>query len=48
MHLQGTPTYIIGDEILVGAVSKEKITEAIVKARAKLTQPTNPNTTTTQ
>ncbi len=36
MHLQGTPTYIIGDEILVGAVSYEKITEAIVKARDKI------------
>ena len=44
MHLQGTPTYIIGDEILVGAVSKEKIAEAIAKARAKTTQTINSST----
>jgi protein-disulfide isomerase len=35
MHLQGTPTYIIGDEVLVGAVSNEKLSEAIVKLREK-------------
>jgi protein-disulfide isomerase len=36
MHLQGTPTYIIDDEILVGAVSQDKINDAIVKAREKI------------
>jgi len=36
MQLQGTPTYIIDDEILVGAVSQDKINEAISKARAKI------------
>jgi predicted DsbA family dithiol-disulfide isomerase len=36
MHLQGTPTYIIDDEILVGAVSQDKIIDAIVKSREKI------------
>ncbi len=41
MHLQGTPTYIIDDEILVGAVSQDKINEAIAKARDKIKNTNN-------
>lgn len=33
MHLQGTPTYIIDDEVLVGAASYDSINQAIIKAR---------------
>lgn len=36
MKLQGAPTYIIGNEILVGAVGFDKINEAIAKARDDL------------
>jgi protein-disulfide isomerase len=35
MKLQGTPTYIIGDEVLVGAVSVEKINTSIAAERNK-------------
>ncbi len=35
IQLQGTPTYVIGDEILVGAVEQQKLTEAITRTRAK-------------
>ena len=33
MKLQGTPTYIIGNEVLVGAVEFNKINDAIVKIK---------------
>lgn len=33
IRLQGTPTYVVGDEILVGAASEEKLDDAITKTR---------------
>ena len=36
LQLQGTPTYIIGDQMLVGFSSYEKISEAVAKAKEGL------------
>lgn len=33
MKLQGTPTYIVGDDVFVGVVSIDKLNEAILKVR---------------
>lgn len=34
LRINGTPTYIVGDEVVVGAVGLEKLRENIVRARA--------------
>lgn len=34
LRINGTPTYIIGDEVVVGAVGVEKLRENLVRARA--------------
>jgi protein-disulfide isomerase len=34
LRINGTPTYIIGDEVVVGAVGADKLRENIVRARA--------------